>query len=236
MKLVADLKADHSAFRREFLKQPVRHVAGNVIELAQPVVRGDKGVGAQVDRLRNGVVRCMRNVNDHAETVCLANPGASPIVQAVPLGRCAARVRVVALPVVGGQLHGAEPQAVEIAHYAEVAVEIEASLNVEHGRDSARLVNSLDLGRVMRDFDGGAVVPDLPDTCVDQPQRLLGFKAARIVILGYVEREEHGADSTFAGARKIELAIRFSLADVTSVIKLTLDRVDVRIENQSFLV
>ena len=67
---------------------------------------------------------------------------------------------------------------VEIPHHGRVAIEIETPFDIEHRGDLSRRVNSFDVGRIERDFNGAAVGPNLIDAGIDQTKRLFGFEAA----------------------------------------------------------
>jgi hypothetical protein len=68
------------------------------------------------------------------------------------------------VPVVSGQLHRPETEAVEIAHDGGVAVEIEAPFYIENRGDFARRMNSFDFGRIV----GDSIVPEFAWICVMQ--------------------------------------------------------------------
>ena len=202
VELVADLETDHAALGRQFLQQVIRHVARDVVEAAQAVVGGHDRVRARLDGLRDGLIGGVRNVDHHAQAVHLPDHRAAAVVQAVPLRRGAAGVGVVVGPVVRGQLRGAQAQAVQVAQHAQVAVQIEAAFEIQHRRDLAGPVDALDVGGVERQLDR---VAGSPASCVerevDQAERLLGFEALRVVVLGDEDGEEHGVEAAFLGAR-----------------------------------
>ena len=128
-----------------------------------------------------------------------------------------------------------KPEAVQIAQHAEIAIEIEAALEIEHRGDLAGLVDPLDVRRVLREFDLVPILIELRAAPGRSAQRLLGLEPLRIVILRDEDREEHRVDAALLGARQIELAVRDALADVAAVIKLAIDDVDVRIEDERVL-
>ncbi len=136
------------------------------------------------------------------------------------------------VPIVSGQLHGAQPEAVHFAKDAKIAVEIEAALDVEHGGDLALSVDPLDVGCIQGDGDRAGVVRDLLARAIEHAQRLLGFEALRVIVLGDEDGEEHGAEAAFDGAWQIELAIGLADADVPAVVELTVDGMDVAVEDE----
>ena len=129
-----------------FFKSAVRHVARDVVDGAQAVVRRHHRIGADVDGLRDRVIGGVRDVDHHAEAIHFANHLPAAIVQPVPLGCRAAGVRIVAGPVVRGKLHRAHAQAVHLPDHGGVAIEVEAAFDIEHGGDLAALVDALDVG------------------------------------------------------------------------------------------
>ena len=235
VKLAAELKPDHSAFGREFLQQPVGHVARNIVDGAQAVVGRDHGRRADVDRLRDGIVRCVRDVDHHAEPVHFTNRRPPAIVQAVPLGRRATGVRVVAGPVVRGKLHASQAKGVHPANHRGIAIQVEAALDIEHGCHLPAPMDVLDVRGIARDFDRLAVARDLLHRAIEHAQRLFGLVPRRVVILGHEDGKEQRADSALPGARQVELAVRLLRADVAAVIELTVDRVNVAVEDQRAL-
>jgi len=232
VEFVADLKADDSTFGRQIFKQIGGHVAGNIVQLAQSVVGGDDGVGADIDGLQDGFVRSVRDVDEHPEAIHFANRGATVFVDAVPFGRGAAGVGIVAGPVVGGELDGAKAEAVHRADDGGIAIEIEAAFDVEDSGDFAGFVNAFDVAAVIGELDGVVITGDLRGGEIKHANRLLGFEAGGVVILGDEDREEEGTESTFFSSGEIELAVRFSFANVAAVIELAIDGMNMAIEDQ----
>ena len=102
--LAANLETDNTAAVDELLEQRIGDVAWNVVDLAEPVMRGDDRTLAGVDDLCHGGVSGVRNVDDHAEPVHLAYDLAAVRCEAVPLRGGAAGIGVVLVPVVCGDL------------------------------------------------------------------------------------------------------------------------------------
>ena len=153
VKLVADLEADHAALRRQLLQQRVRHVAWNVVDGAQAVMRGDDRVGAGVDG-------CEMASSEAWETLITMPSRFISRITSRPrsfspchFGVRAAGVGIIAGPVVRGELHRTQAQAVHLADDGRVAIQIEAAFDVEHGGDFAAGVNALDVRRVAGEFD-----------------------------------------------------------------------------------
>ena len=136
----------------------------------------------------------------------------------------------------GGKLGGAQAQPVEVAQDAEVAVQVEAALQVEHRGDLALLVDALDVARVQRQFDLVAVLLQLREGQVHQPQHLPGFEALGVVVLGHEDGEEHGVHAAFFGAGQVELPVGHAFADIAAVIKLAVDDVHVAVEDEGIFV
>ena len=193
---------------------------------------GHDGVAAGVDGCRDGFVGGVGDVDHHAEAIHFANHIAAAIVQAVPFRRGAAGVCIIAGPVVRGKLDRPHAEAVHLADDGRVAIEIEAAFDIEHGGDLAVAVNALDVRRVAGDLDALAVAADLFQRAVQHAHRLLGFEAAGIVVLGHEDGKEERAESAFLGARQVELAVGFALADVAAVVELAIHGVYVSVEDQ----
>ena len=73
---------------------------------------------------------------------------------------------------------------------------------------------------------------DLFDRAIEHAERLFGFEAGGIVILGDEDREEEGAEAAFAGAGEVELAVGLARPDVAAVIEDAVDGVDVAVEDE----
>ena len=232
VELVAELEAEDAALRCQSLEQCVRHIAGDIVHGAEPVVGGDERGGADIERGGNRLVGSMRDVNHHAQAVHLADDREAAFVQAVPLRHGAAGIGVVAGPVVGGELHGAHAQAVHLANHGWVAIQIEAAFDIEHGRDFSSRMNALDLRGVAGDFDAAAIALDLFDGGIQHAQRLSGLQAGGIVVFRHEDGKEERSQTAFAGPRQVELAVRFALADIAAVIELAVHGMNVAIEDE----
>src|ERR1017187_3085335 len=232
VELVAQLEADHAAFGRQFPEQRVRHVARNVVDGAQPVMGGNHRNGARIDGRGDCLVGGVRNVDHHAEAVHFPNHFTPAIVQPVPLRRRTARVRIVARPVVRRKLHRTHAQAVHLPDHGRVAIQVEAAFDVQDGGNLAAPVYAFDVPSGARYLDALAVTPDLFDGGIQHAQRLFGFQTPGIVVLGHENGKEKRAESALFGARQIELAVGFPLADVAAVIELAIHGVNVAVEDQ----
>ena len=78
----------------------------------------------------------------------------------------------------------------------------------------------------------GVVALDLLERAIEHAQRLLGFEAAGIVVLGHEDGKEQRAEAALFGARQVELAVGLALADIAAVIELAVDGVDVAVEDE----
>ena len=233
---VADVEPDHAPFCRELLQEVVGHVAGDVIQAAQPVVGGDDRMGAHLQRLRQRLVGRVRDVDDHAEPVHLADDGPAVFGEAVPASRRAAGVGVLVPPVVSGELHDPEPQPVERPQHVEVAVEIEAALEIEDRGHFPGPVDPLDVGGIERELHDLAVLLELIDRHVHQAERLLRLIPCGVVLLHHEERHEEGVDASFLHARQVHLTVGKAIPDVPAQVELAVDHVDVPVEDEGFLV
>jgi hypothetical protein len=121
---------------------------------------------------------------------------------------------------------------VEDAQNAEIAIEVEAAFEVEYRSDSARARDSLDVTGVERQFDLVRVARNLPESKIDEPQRLPRLEARRVVFFANEQGEEHGVEAAFFRTRQIDLAVIDALADVTALVELAVDHVNVSVENQ----
>ena len=124
----------------------------------------------------------------------------------------AAGVGIVAGPVVRGKLDGAHAEAVHLADHGGVAIQIEAAFDIEHGGDFAAAVNALDVRRRCARFRwSGGCGRSARCAAVQHAQRLLGFEAAGVVVLGHEDGKEERAEAAFFGARQVELAVGLAL-------------------------
>src|SRR6185312_11470817 len=102
MEFIADLHSDQTSLGSQFLQQPIRHVARNIVELAQAVVGSNYGIGTGVDGLRDGFVGRMGNIDHHAEPVHLFDKRSSALIDAMPARRRTAGIGIPVRSVVGG--------------------------------------------------------------------------------------------------------------------------------------
>ncbi len=232
VELVAELEAHDAALGRQFLEERFGDVARDVVDQAQAVVGGHDGVRAGVDGLRHRFVRGMGDVDHHAEPVHFPDEGAAVIGEAVVLRRGTAGVGVVAGPVVGRELDGAQPEAVHLAEDRQVAIEIEAALNIENGCDFAAGADAVDIGGVAGELDRGRVAGDLVERGIEHPKGLLGLETGGVVIFRHKEGEEHRAEAAFFGAGEVELAVGFTLADIAAMVEDAVDGMNVGVEDE----
>ncbi len=80
VKLAAEPNADHPALGRQLPQPPVRHVARDIVNCAQAVMRGDYRIAAEIDRLRDRLIESMRNVDYDPKPVHFADPCAPTLV------------------------------------------------------------------------------------------------------------------------------------------------------------
>src|ERR1039457_3898298 len=232
VQLVAKLEPDHAALGRKLFQQPIRHVPWNVVHSAQAVVSCNHRVAARIDSLRDRVIGSMRHIDHHPEPIHLVNEGDPPFIQPVPLCGRAAVIRIVAGPVMRRELNGPKPQPVHLAQNAQVAIQVEAALDIKHCCDPAALVNLFNIGRRPRNCDRCAVPPDLLERAIQHAQCLFGLQTRRIVVFRDEDGEEECAQPTLLGARQIELAVGLPAADIAAVIELAVDRMHMAVEHQ----
>ena len=194
------------------------------------------GSRAHLQRLRQRLVGRVRDVDDHAEPVHLADDGPAVFGEAVPAGRRAAGVGVLVAPVVRGELHDPEPQPVERPQHVEVAVEIEAALEIEHRGHLPGPVDPLDVGGIARELDDLAVLLELIERHVHQAERLLRLVPCGVVLLRHEQRHEEGVDAPFLHARQVHLPVGQAVPDVPAQVQLAVDHVDVPVEDEGVLV
>src|SRR5436190_532586 len=70
----------------------------------------------------------MRDVDHHSEPVHFTYDRASVFVEALPLGRRAARISEIVGPVVRAELRRAQAQTIEVAQHPQVSIKIETTL------------------------------------------------------------------------------------------------------------
>jgi len=112
----ADLESDHAPLAANFLSSQSAY-CGNVIHWRKPwcvAITGSVLTSIACEIASSEACDTLMT----SPAVGFANPGSPPVVEAVIFEIAgAAGIGVIALPVVRGQLHGAEPQAVEVAHH-----------------------------------------------------------------------------------------------------------------------
>ena len=96
--------------------------------------------------------------------------------------------------------------------------------------------DALDVGCVESELDLVFVLRELLVGRVDQPECLLRFQACRVVLLGHEQAEEHRIQAAFFRAHQIELPIVDALTHVAAMIELTIDDVDVGVEDEGVAV
>ena len=96
--------------------------------------------------------------------------------------------------------------------------------------------DALDVGCVESELDLVFVLRELLVGRVDQPERLLRFQARGVVLLGHEQAEEHRIEAAFFRAHQIELPIVDALTHVAAMVELTIDDVDVGVEDEGVAV
>ena len=71
---------------------------------------------------------------------------------------------------------------------------------------------------------------------IDETQRLFGLEASGIVLLRDEQRKEHGVQAPFFRTDQVELSVVHTLSHVAAVIELTVDHMNVGIEDESVIV
>ena len=222
-------------FAASFLSRSSGIVRGMSLKLRRPWCVARTRVGADVDRLRDRLVRAVGDVDHHAEAIGFADDGAAAVVEAVPLRRRAAGVGEVVGPVVRRQLERAQAEAIERAQDREVAVEIETAFEVHEGGDLSRPADALDIGRREGELDLVLVPCELIVSGVDEPEHLLRLQARRVVLLGHEQAEEHRVEAALFRASQVELPVVHALPHVAAVVELAIDDVDVGVEDERVL-
>jgi hypothetical protein len=155
----------------------------------------------------------------------------------VPLGGGrAAGIGVIVIPVVCGELGGAETETVHVAKNSEVAIQIVAAFDIQNGGDSAGGAYAFDVRGVAGELDFVFIGRELCEREVREAQGLAGFKSLRIVFLGNEDGKEHGAQTALARAGQIELAVGYLTADIAAMVKLAIDDVNVTVEDERLFV
>ena len=114
---------------------------------------GDDRLGTHFQNLLDCLIGGVGKVDQHAEAVHFAHHRAALVIQASPLRRRAAGVGEVVGPVVRRKLDDAQAKTVEVAQNPQVAVQIEASLQIEHRRYFAVFVDGIEVIIVRTDVD-----------------------------------------------------------------------------------
>src|SRR6202012_519080 len=114
----------------------------------------------------------------------------------------------------------------------EIAVEIVAAFNIEDRSHLALGANLLHIIGIQCKLYSVAVQFKLLKGMIDSPQRLLGLKASRIILLRNIQRQEECADPAFARARQIPIAVGLARAHAAALIELAVESVNVAVEDQ----
>jgi hypothetical protein len=126
------------------------------------------------------------------------------------------------------------PCGVSPCHCAEdidIAVEMVTAFNVEHGGDFALMLQARKVATIERESELCVCLVQLIKRVVNAAERLLGFVATRVVLLGHVDGGEEGVNAAFLCTRQIPLTGVDAIGDVTTVIELSLERVHVAVEH-----
>jgi hypothetical protein len=83
------------------------------------------------------------------------------LIQAVPSGRRTAGIGEVVSEIVGREHRRAETEAIQIAQDAEIAIQVEAALQIEDRGDLSGPINALDVGGRQGYLDLIAMLLDL---------------------------------------------------------------------------
>ena len=107
------MNPDHSSLCGHGSRRVVTDAAGMIDDGEKPAVTVDHRVAAGGDRLKNGVVGGVGDVDHHAEIVHFLDHGFSVIVDPAPGIHVVAGIDERVGGVVRGQLHGAQAQPVQ---------------------------------------------------------------------------------------------------------------------------
>ena len=157
------------------------------------------------------------------------------MIDAVPFRFAATGIGEIVGEVVRRQHRRPQPQPVERAQHAQVAVQIEAALQVEQRRDPPRLGDALDRGGVESQLDLVAMLFELPQRQVHQLHRALDFVPPGIILLHRSQAQEDGVESALANAGHVHLAVAVVVGDLSALVELAIDQVDVRVHHKGRL-
>ena len=177
----------------------------------------------------------MRNVDKHSQPVHFFYNRAATLIQAMPFGLRTAGVGEPIGPVVGRELRRSQTELIELAQHVEISVEIEPSFEIENGSDLSSLVDTFDIVSIIGKLNGGVIRRNLPFCKVQQPQGVLRLQSGRIVLLRHKQAEKKGIDSALAHSRQVGLSIVNPDSDVSAVIELAVDHMDMCIEYECSL-
>ncbi len=219
--VAAEVDLHDSAFCGEGFDHVVGHVAGVAGDGAAAGVRGDDGRGAGLERVVEGCVGGVGDVDHHAEAVHLADDvfaeGSEAVVM-LDLGVVDVALRVG--PVVGvevGEGHVADAEGVVVAEEAEGVFDGVAAFDAHEGGDLVFVVGADDVvGGGGEDEVVGVRGDDVGADGVDHLQGAVGGVIVLDVLGTDVDGEELGAEEAFH-AREIGLAGFVGGGDVVAV-------------------
>ena len=172
-------------------------------------VRRDQRRLARLQRVPERLVGDVRDVDQHAEPVQLADDVLAEIGQAVVLRRVAGRVAPVGVDAVR-QRQVADAEALVVAQDGEAVVDHVPAFHPHQRRELAGLVRRAHLGRRGRQHDLVRVLLGEAADVIDQDQRPLDRLGAGDRA-GHVDREERGVEAAFLDARQVDVVAVLAL-------------------------
>jgi hypothetical protein len=201
----------HATVLRQAREHRVRHVAGRRRQGARVGMREDHRRLRDGERVVHGVLRHMRQVDQHPEPVHLAHDLHAELRQAAVARGVGRRIRpFVAVEMRERHVTDAEPPV--RAQRAERVLDRMAALDAEQRGDAARGIRTLDVVGREREDEARRIALDHPSRDVDLLE--LNAREAARADLGRardVHRPELAADAAGAQAREIRVAGRARL-------------------------